>query len=167
MASLEDKKKLATAVVPAPSSANLPTYLALAAAGLALGLSFIIFREIKKMRVTMIKLEKEKVPTDLTEKINASDAYTKEISQKLDGSLTAMQRMQAQQQQIAAQYQILASEVAQKKFGSNDAPPPMDQFRMGSGAAKVNGNNTEEVEIDSDSDDEEPKTKKSKKKTSG
>ena len=139
MASLEDKKKLATAVVPAPSSANLPTYLALAAAGLALGLSFIIFREIKKMRVTMIKLEKEKVPTDLTEKINASDAYTKEISQKLDGSLTAMQRMQAQQQQIAAQYQILASEVAQKKFGSNDAPPPMDQFRMGSGAAKVNG----------------------------
>ena len=167
MASLEEKKKMVSTVVSAPSSANLPTYLALAAAGLALGLSFIIFREIKRMRVIIVKLEKDKVPTDLTEKINASDAYTKEISQKLDGSLTAMQRMQAQQQQIAQQYQLLASEVAQKKFGKNDAHPPMDQFRMGSGAAKVNGNNTEEVELDSESEDEEPKTKKTKKKTSG
>ncbi len=163
MASLEDKKKIATAVVSTPVSANLPTYLALAAAGLALGLSFIIFREIKKMRVTMIKLEKEKVPTDLAEKFNASDAYTKEIGHKLEAATSAMQRMQAQQQQISQQYQILASEVAQKKFGEEN---PMDKFRMGSGAAKVNTDNTEEVEIDSDSDVEEPKTKKSKKKTS-
>ncbi len=74
--------------------------------------------------------------------------------------------MQAQQQQISQQYQILASEVAQKKFG-DDQTQPMDQFRMGPGAAKVNSNNTEEVEIDSDSDEEEPKSKKSKKKTSG